>query len=236
MTLFLSTAWALIAAAGLGANPANNVTGDYLEARTADVFTGPCFSNSEVFLTGHQAVIAWKVNKGTWNGVDVSGLTVAAAIVGTTTFDRDAPESARSIVIVDQSASPSQREALVAMARELAGPRMKNVLEVRTSPLAMTLETHGLASDGSKAPLDHHALIKTPHASFWAPGLAEIHTRPLTSDDHFCGNEIVEYPPLSAGVAAQPAYTLSHAFRGKGLGTNWDDHNCRSAFVGNFAR
>ena len=59
--------------------------GDYVEARTADVFTGPCISNSEVFITGGQAVLAWKVNKGAWQGTDVSGLCVAAAVRGTTT-------------------------------------------------------------------------------------------------------------------------------------------------------
>jgi hypothetical protein len=45
----------------------------------------------------------------------------------------------------------------------------------------------------------------------------------------------VEYPPLSKGVNAVPAYTLGHYFRGKGLGSTWDDHNCRSTFVGQFA-
>ena len=31
---------------------AAGIRGDYIEARTADVFTGPCFSNAEVFIYG----------------------------------------------------------------------------------------------------------------------------------------------------------------------------------------
>ena len=69
----------LLTMAGPGAAPPAQIRGEYVEARTADVFTGPCFSNSEVFLTGHQALMAWKVSQGSWDGVDLSGLTVAAA-------------------------------------------------------------------------------------------------------------------------------------------------------------
>ena len=56
---------------------AAGIQGEYLEARTADVFTGPCISNSEIFTTGNQAVLAWKVNQGAWKGTELSGLCVA---------------------------------------------------------------------------------------------------------------------------------------------------------------
>src|SRR4051812_50137539 len=83
---------------------AAGIRGDYLEARTGDVFTGPCFSNAEVFIYGKHAVMAWKVTEGAFNGVDLSGLTVAAAVQGSTTFSEDTPEAARSILIVDAAA------------------------------------------------------------------------------------------------------------------------------------
>ena len=51
---------------------AAGIRGDYVEARTADVFTGPCFSNAEIFIYGNQAVMAWKVTEGSFNGVDLS--------------------------------------------------------------------------------------------------------------------------------------------------------------------
>jgi hypothetical protein len=79
-----------------------------------------------------------------------------------------------------------------------------------------------------------HDMPETPRASFWAAGIAQIVTRSLDDRDHFCGNEVVAYPPLSTSVEAKPAYTLSHEFKGDGLDIRWDDPNCRSSFVGHF--
>src|SRR4051794_34569917 len=89
---------------------AAGIRGDYVEARNADVFTGPCFSNAEVFIYGKQAVLAWRVNEGSWNGVNLAGLCVAAAVTGDTTFSEDNPDKARAVLIVDAGANTRQRE------------------------------------------------------------------------------------------------------------------------------
>ncbi len=94
---FLAVGASLASAAG--------IRGDYVEARTADVFTGPCFSNAEVFIYGNHAVMAWKVTEGSWKGVDLRGLCVAAAVNGTTTFSEDQPEKATAVLIVDSKAN-----------------------------------------------------------------------------------------------------------------------------------
>jgi hypothetical protein len=230
----IAAACGLLAIVGAAPALAADIRGDYIEARTADVFTGPCFSNAEVYITGHQAVLAWKVREGSFEGVDLSGLSVAAAIRGTTTFSEDNPAEARSLLIVDERATPAQREALVAMAKTLVGDRLSKVVDVKTSMINLTVEDH---VPGAPAPSEHkvHGMPQAPHGSFWAPGLAEIVTRPLSDTDHACGNEVVAYAPLSKGVEAIPAYTLGNRFKGKGLGTNWDDRNCRGSFVGHFA-
>src|SRR5947209_14086192 len=110
--------------AGSGVAGAAGIRGDYIEARTADVFTGPCFSNAEVFIYGNQAVMAWKVTEGSYQGVDLSGLGVAAAVRGTTTFSKDQADAARSVLIVDAKADARQRDALVALAKALGGARL----------------------------------------------------------------------------------------------------------------
>src|ERR1700736_6747049 len=124
MSRFMTALCGVLVLVGSSAAGAAGIRGDYIEARTADVFTGPCFSNAEVFVYGSQAVMAWKVNEGSFDGVDLSGLSVAAAVKGTTTFSEDKPELATAVVIVDEKADPRQREALVAMARRLAGERL----------------------------------------------------------------------------------------------------------------
>jgi len=212
---------------------AAGLQGDYVEARTADVFTGPCISNAEVFISGGEAVMAWRIKQGAWKGIDLSGLCVAADVRGTTTFSADQPDKAAAVLIVDQRASGPQREALVQMAQELGGARLRNVVAVETARMSLKLEDH----DVSAADLAHgaHAMPHAPRASFWAAGLANIVTRPLDENDHFCGNEVIAYSPLSQGVKALPAYTLGHEFKGAGLNARWNDPNCRSSFVGHFS-
>lgn len=211
---------------------AAEVQGDYIEARNADVFTGPCFSNAEILIVGKQAVLAWRVNRGSWKGVDVAGLCVAAAVEADNTFSVDRPDRARSVLIVDSRADDRQRSALVDMAKTLGGTRVSNrPTAVVVTRMRLNLETpHG--DDAAHAA---HGMPQTPRASFWAAGVAQILTRPLDERDHLCGNEVVAYPPLSRSVDAKPAYTLGHQFRGEGLDTRWDDPNCRSSFVGHFA-
>jgi hypothetical protein len=212
---------------------AAGLQGDYVEARTADVFTGPCISNSEVFICGSQAVMAWKVNQGAWKGTDLSGLCVAAAVRGTTTFSEDQPDKAVAVMIVDQKATPRQREALVQMAQELGGARLKNVAAVQSARMSLKIEEHEESPTDRSS--DAHGMPHAPRASFWAAGLANIVTRPLDANDHFCGNEVTAYTPLSQGVTALPAFTLGHEFKGAGLNTHWNDPNCRSSFVGRFS-
>ena len=53
------------------------VSGDYVEARTCDIFTGPCFANGEMNLAGRQGIAAWKV--GTWIGLAKSGAMWSSA-------------------------------------------------------------------------------------------------------------------------------------------------------------
>jgi hypothetical protein len=212
---------------------AAEIRGEYVEARNADVFTGPCFSNAEVFIYGKQAVLAWKVKEGSWKGVDLAGFCVAAALLGDTTFSQDHPEKAQSVLIVDSRASERQQRALIDMAKTLGGARLGHIQTVATTRMSLTLEDHTTAAN--KSAHSAHDMPHSPRASFWAAGIAQIVTRPLDDRDHFCGNEVVAYPPLSKGVDVQPAFTLDHEFKGKGLDRQWDDPNCRSSFVGHFA-
>jgi hypothetical protein len=208
------------------------IRGDYVEARNADVFTGPCFSNAEVFIYGKQAVMAWKVNQGTWNGVELGGLCVAAAVQGETTFSEDDPDKARAVLIVDSQADARQRAALIDMAKTLGGHRLANVTRVATTRMQLKIENH---QPGNQEAHADHGMPQAPRASFWAAGIAQIVTRPLDEGDHMCGNESVAFSPLSSSVIAKPAYTLGHEFKGDGLQTRWDDPNCRSSFVGQFS-
>ena len=59
---------------------AQQISGEYMETRSADVYTGQCFANGEVNLVGHEAILAWHVRSGGWDNVPLEGLSIAAAV------------------------------------------------------------------------------------------------------------------------------------------------------------
>ena len=194
------------------------IKGDYVEVRSADVYTGPCFANSQVDLDGKQAILAWKVRNGSWNGVDLSGLGVVAVVQASATLgDRfHNPYPAQAVLILDQRASRQQRVALQAFAKSAGGALVGQVVRVETAPINLEVIRHG-------------------SVKMVAGSLARIETRSLCEGDDLCGNEEVYYPPLTKVADAMPAYTLEESFHGQGLGTVWEREGARSAFVGTFS-
>src|SRR6187200_795759 len=61
-------------------NTVPTISGDYLEVRSCDVYTGSCFANSEMNLAGKEATLFWSVREGTWKGTKLNGLGVMAVI------------------------------------------------------------------------------------------------------------------------------------------------------------
>lgn len=216
----------------VGTQASAAISGDYLEARTSDVYTGPCFANGEVNLAGREAVVAWRVDEGSWQGVAVDGLSVVAAVRAAATLgDPFAnPYPARAVVIVDERATAEQRDALVGFAREMAGDLLANVVAVESAPIEMAVMAEAAGHAG------HAGHAGGGSASLTAGDLIELRTRGLNHDDHLCGNEEVYYSPLARIEGAVPAVTLAHTFRGKGLGMTWSSPDKRSAFVGRFSR
>lgn len=200
---------------------AADISGDYLETRTCDVYTGPCFANGQVGITGKDALMAWSIDRGSFQGVDLTGLKVIMAVRAADTLGFGAgmdvrPDPIRSVVLVDQNATPAQREALVAFAQERAG-RVAGTI-VRVQPVAIDMS------------LDHSAMVGTLRAG----EIVEIETRKLGAGDCVCTNEQVFYPPLTDVDNSEPAYTLKGSFKGRGLGTRWEAPSTRSSFLATF--
>lgn len=211
----------LLVAVGAAIPASAAIRGDYIEVRSADVYTGPCFANSEVSLEGKQAILAWRVKEGSWKGVPLNGLALVAVIEAKATLGDPYhnPYPAKSVLILDERATSQQRKALLELAKSAAGPLVRNVVRIETAPIELEV------GEGA-----HHGAIRMV-----AGELARIETRSLCAADHLCGNEEVYYPPLTESAHAMPAYTLNEAFSGRGLGTVWNRMDKRSAFVGSFS-
>src|SRR5438552_6205215 len=115
------------------------ISGDYVETRSADVYTGQCFANGEVGLTGDQAILAWHIRSGSWDGVKLDGFSVVAAVKANATLgDPYAdPYPAKSVLIVDNRADARERGALAAFARHMGGKLLANVVNVIDAPIDM---------------------------------------------------------------------------------------------------
>src|SRR4051794_18978515 len=88
------------------------VRGQYVEARTCDVYTGACFANADTGTTGRNAVLAWKVESGAVGGTRIDGLGVVAVVTARATLGQTASNSGRAVIIVDENANAQQRAAL----------------------------------------------------------------------------------------------------------------------------
>jgi hypothetical protein len=201
---------------------AAEIAGDYLETRSADVWTGPCFANGETGLVGREAILAWRIEKGAWQGVALDGLSVVGVVKANATLGDPfaSPYPAKAVMIVDEKATTDQRAALVAFAQEMGGGILDTVVRTEVAPIAMSV------SRGSQE----------AHGTMQAGELAQIETRAVSAKDKHCGNEDVYYPPLTSTTHALPAVAVMDQFRGEGLGVSWTTRDKRNAFVGTFAR
>ena len=88
-------------------------------------------------------------------------------------------------------------------------------------------------------PVQMELVVNAKHhgaAMLRAGRFATVQTRSIGDKDHLCGNEETYYPPLTQLAHSMPAVALTDSYSGPGLGTSWDIHDKRSAFVGTFAR
>jgi hypothetical protein len=220
-TLVLSVLLMGLAAAALAASQPQ-IRGEYLETRSADVYVGQCFANSEMNLTGQEAIVAWHITDGSWNGVSLAGLNIVGAIKAQATLGDPygKPYPAKSVLIVDRQATPEQRQALINFAQEMGGELLRHVVRVLDGPIDMEV-----------AQEQHSA-----RARLQAGDVVTVETRAIGEKDHLCGNEDTFYQPLTPTAHAMAAVAMTNEYRGNDLNDSWTLHNKRSAFVGTFSR
>ena len=217
----LLLAVALVVPAVLAAHALAQISGQYLESRTADVYTGPCFANSEVNLTGREAVLAWRIDKGRWDNVALDGLAVVAVVRASATLGDPyaGPLPAKTLFIVDARANDAQRAALVGFAQAQTGGLLRDIVAVESLPIRFAVDEAG----------------RHGYATLEVGNVVRISTRAIGDADHLCHNEEVYYPPLAANLNhAMPAVATRSAYSGNHLGANWNESGRRGAFLGTF--
>src|SRR5579862_208955 len=151
------------------------IKGQYVETRSADVYTGQCFANGEMGLVGDEAIVAWHITSGSWDGVPLAGLSVVGAIKASATLGDPygKPYPAKSVLLVDRQATPEQRAALINFAQETGGELLRHIVKVLDVPISMQV-----------SPEEHN-----PRARLQAGNVVTVETRAIGDKDHLCGNE-----------------------------------------------
>ena len=197
------------------------ISGDYLEVRSCDVYTGPCFANAEMGLDGKEGILVWSIREGSWNGVALNGLSVVAALRADATLGdiNYEPRSGKAVLIIDAKADSQQEAALKNFAKTMAGELIREVVSIKTASMDVKI---GQCASGSCATIK-------------AGSLVEISTRCIGGKDHLCGNEDLFYPPLTKVNGPVAAFAELAAFTGRDLNLTWQLTGKRSAYLGTFA-
>jgi hypothetical protein len=220
MKLALTVAAALaLTGASLLADDRGRITGEYVEARTAEVFAGGCIMNSEAETLGRQAVMAWRITSGAFNSVMLDGLTVAAAVAGDRNLGMremggEEPTAVKAIIIVDPRANAIQRDALVKLVRELSNGLITHVVRVDVAPVKF-------------ATSQKYVEVSVPDNNILLTVNKDM------KHDPSCG-AMQWFKPFTKLADASLGVAEEHSFEGQGLNTQWSAPNKRSAFFGTF--
>jgi hypothetical protein len=206
-----------LAAASLGARGVS-IRGAYVEARTAEVFAGGCIMNGEAGTTGKEALLAWKVDRGSFEGVPLNGLSVIAAVAGDANLGvheigGDTAQT-RAAVFVDERATQAQRVALLSMAKRLSNGVVGTVVEFTPAAIQFV--------DGGDA-------IRVSAKS------VRLSVAKAIKHDPTCAGKQWFHPLSDIDGMAAMGRTTENAFSGAALGTKWSDPNKNSSFFGAFS-
>src|ERR1051326_1605660 len=192
----------------------NNISGDYVEARTASVFAGACHYNGELTTTGRDAMLAWSVSEGSWNGVKLAGLR-AVAVVSSDANLADTHAARRSELVVDSSASDAQAAAFVGALKEKYADALGKVVSVRRVPVVFR------HSDNSYA--------------VGASGTVALNVDAMP--DNLCCRmpQLVWYEPLVPLSRLKVGYTKKATYLGGAVGDAWERAGENGAFYGSFS-
>ena len=213
--LFAALAMVIAVSALVFTSQAENVSikGDYVEVRTASVFAGACHYNGEVTTTGRDAIMAWNVTSGNWQGVDLTGVR-AMAIVSADANLSETNGARQSEIVIDRSASRSQALAILNAIKEKYATSLGKIVSVRSAPISFdrTGRTYAVAADD-----------------------AAINVEAMPNDLCCKMPNLVWYVPLVGLENRKVGYTTKALYTGTAVSDPWSRSGENSAFYGSFS-
>jgi len=194
---------------------AENVSlrGDYVEVRTASVFAGACHYNGEVTTTGRDAMMAWNVTSGSWQGVDLTGVR-AMAIISSDANLSDTNAARQAEIVIDKGASRSQSLAMLNALKEKYAASLGKIVSVRNAAISFVREgrIYAVAADD-----------------------AAINVEAMPNDLCCKMPNLVWYTPLVGLENRKVGYTSKALYSGSTVTQPWSRSGENSAFYGSFS-
>ena len=185
--------------------------GDYVEVRTASVFAGACHYNGEVVTTGRDALMAWNVSSGKWQGVDLAGVRVVAIVSAEANLGESHAARETEIVI---DGSRTQSLAMLNALKEKYAASLGKIVAVRNAPISF--ERKGRA----------YAVATTD---------AAINVEAMPNDLCCRMPNLIWYTPLVGLENRKVGYTSKALYSGRVVGEPWSRSGENSAFYGSFS-
>jgi hypothetical protein len=138
MKLLATAMWvSLLCALPLAAGDPPAVSGDYVEARSNEVYTCGCLYSGQMTTAGREAILAWRITQGVYQGTPLAGVKVAAVVVGDANLGAyDGPR--RTALYLDSSASDAQLQAIVALWQREYSQALGKIATVHRVPISFT--------------------------------------------------------------------------------------------------
>lgn len=201
------------------ASAAGSVRGKYVEARTCQIYTGPCFANGEVGSTGKDAIMTWRIDSGELDGVPLSGLGVAVVLKTSHTLGFNGlkdPQKTEALLLIDDSANQAQFAALRSFLVSQTNLREEQIVSTQRSSFKMQFDLAELT------------------ATVDVGEFAHVQARKARPGDCICSNEAAYYPPLVSLQGSVPGVTIDGSVKARCLGRRWSIPDTRTAYLGTF--
>ncbi len=189
------------------------MAGDYVEARTASVFAGPCHYNGELVTTGRDALMAWQFNSGSWDRVDLSGVRVMAVVTSDENLGH-AGGPRKSEIIIDRSASKQQAAAAAGAILAHDGQSLGEIVSIG----------RGIVS------FRHYG----GEFHVTCAGFGSMDVKAMPNGECCKQPNLVWYSPLAHLTWRKVGYTINASYVAGTIGDPWQRSDENGAFYGQF--
>ena len=211
---YLSAAALAACVLATGAQAAPAVTGEYVESRSANVYVGACHHEGEIGTAGRNALLAWNVTGGEFQGVSLKGVAAVAVVSADKNLSLNEARR-RAVLYVSDQASADQKTALVALLKERAPGALGELVAVRTAPIRFETKKDTFRVEVADAA---SMSVRKQVAKLCCKQPYEVWGKPFVPVRNFT-----------------PGFTVGVEFRDASLLQSWKAADQNSAFYGQFS-